>query len=242
MKILTFCRSFANAFLVETKGGWVLVDSGYDGGAKAFWRFLAKQGLRPEDIKAALITHSHADHVGFLKEILDLSHAEVFCHSDHAHVLERGLADYTGIAASSRMMKAVLPHSTKGGGTNNAFDPLDEAQMALLHFVDTEEGAKLLKDKYGIEAVLTHGHTLSCVSYVLDDVAFVGDVAMNIPLTPHLVPFIVSDRAGLLAAWDKLAARPLTLYLGHGNPIPSAKLLDERGYLENVTIYEVKHG
>lgn len=238
--IYTFCRKFANAYLTETRGGIVLIDSGYLGGATNFWRFVNRQGLVPTDIKAVLITHSHADHVGFLKEILDQSGAEVFCHSDHAHVLERGLADYTGIKASSTLMQMVLPYSTAGGGTNNELTPLAKEQLDALHFVDTEEGRALLSERYGIEAILTPGHTLSCVSYLQGDVAFAGDVAMNIPLTPKLVPFIVSDRDALIASWETLAASATALYLGHGAPILSKQLVARLPYLKSVKIREVK--
>ncbi|MBO4534722.1 MAG: MBL fold metallo-hydrolase [Clostridia bacterium] len=238
--IYTFCRKFANAYLVETRAGIVLVDSGYLGGAKDFWKFVSRKGLVPTDIKAVVITHSHADHVGFLREILDQTGAEVFCHSDHAHVLERGLADYTGIKASSRMMQMVLPHSTAGGGTNNELTPLSKEQLAALHFVDNEEGKALLMEKYGLEALMTPGHTLSCVSYLLEDVAFVGDVAMNIPLTPKLIPFIVSDRDALVSAWETLSTRATVLYLGHGSPILSKQLIARLPDLKGVKIREVK--
>ena len=53
----------ANVFLVRTPDRTVLIDTGYGRNVEAN---LASLGLKPEDIDAVLITHSHGDHIGGL--------------------------------------------------------------------------------------------------------------------------------------------------------------------------------
>ncbi len=236
MKILTFTRSFANAYLFQTQAGWLLVDSGYPGGEKAFWKFVRKSGLCPTDIQGVLVTHTHADHVGFLKDVLDQSGATLYCASGHLPTLKRGLADYKGIQATSALMRCVLPISTHGGGTNNAFPPLDEGQLSRAVSVNTQEGKEALYARFGVEAIPTSGHTAHCVSYRIGDAVFAGDVAMHIPATPRLIPFIVTDHSSHVESWERLSALDCTLYLGHGAPIESRELGKRLPYLRKVKL------
>jgi glyoxylase-like metal-dependent hydrolase (beta-lactamase superfamily II) len=59
-------RVSINAFLVHTKGGLVLIDTGTGGslGATNGWigRNLAAAGVDPKDVSAVLLTHMHPDH------------------------------------------------------------------------------------------------------------------------------------------------------------------------------------
>jgi len=63
--VTKFCTLFSgssgNAVYLGTDRGAILIDCGMSG--KQTLEEMARNGLRPEELKAILITHEHSDHV-----------------------------------------------------------------------------------------------------------------------------------------------------------------------------------
>ena len=52
---------------------------------------IVSEGIPLEDIKRIILTHTHLDHIGCLREIMDaIPHAELWLHAYEAELLERG--------------------------------------------------------------------------------------------------------------------------------------------------------
>ncbi len=84
-------------FVLADGDASVMIDTGLVG--EPFWirRLVRKRGLRPDSIKAILLTHGHLDHAGNLAWLREWTGARVLAHAEEArHVA--GTYPYTGIA------------------------------------------------------------------------------------------------------------------------------------------------
>ena len=65
-----FSGSSGNCLLVESENSKVLIDAG--GSAKKIVDALSLVGVKPEDLKAIVVTHEHSDHVKSLGTLSNL--------------------------------------------------------------------------------------------------------------------------------------------------------------------------
>jgi len=77
-----------NWYLVEDGGSYTAVDAGLPGFASDLERQLTALGLSARDVKAVVLTHSDADHVGLVPQ-LRAGGARVLIHADDAPTLAR---------------------------------------------------------------------------------------------------------------------------------------------------------
>ena len=72
-------------------GDLSLVDAGLTGKGSYKVNSIKKLGIRPEDIKRIIMTHTHLDHIGCLAELQrDFPAAELWVHKLEADLLEKG--------------------------------------------------------------------------------------------------------------------------------------------------------
>ena len=68
-----------------------IVDAGLMGKGGYKIQSIQKLGIKLSDIKRVIMTHTHLDHIGCLKEIREqIPHAELWIHEEEAHPIERG--------------------------------------------------------------------------------------------------------------------------------------------------------
>jgi glyoxylase-like metal-dependent hydrolase (beta-lactamase superfamily II) len=83
--------------LLEDGDGSVMIDTGMVGEPFFIRRLVRKLGLKPDSIKAILLTHGHLDHAGNLAWLKQWSGAKVYAHSEEVrHVA--GTYPYAGVA------------------------------------------------------------------------------------------------------------------------------------------------
>jgi glyoxylase-like metal-dependent hydrolase (beta-lactamase superfamily II) len=83
----------AHVYLIGKPGSGEasLVDAGLMGKGNYKLSALAEAGFKPSDIKRVIMTHTHLDHIGCLREILDAApSAELWMHAAEAAPIEAG--------------------------------------------------------------------------------------------------------------------------------------------------------
>jgi glyoxylase-like metal-dependent hydrolase (beta-lactamase superfamily II) len=69
--VFAFTGTEVNWVLVQDGTELTLIDAGWHGDIQAVERSIRSLGRRPEDVRAVLLTHAHADHTGALNHMRD---------------------------------------------------------------------------------------------------------------------------------------------------------------------------
>ncbi len=80
-----------NWYLIEESGRLTLVDAGFPGHYRQFKAGMESLGFLNKDIEAIVLTHAHADHIGFAEKLRKRSKAPVFIHKADAKMAQRPL-------------------------------------------------------------------------------------------------------------------------------------------------------
>lgn len=72
MNILNLNCSHTNIYLLEAKGGWLMIDTDFPDTFCSFLRLLKQNELDASSIKYLIVTHFHPDHAGFAQDLKDL--------------------------------------------------------------------------------------------------------------------------------------------------------------------------
>ncbi len=210
-----------NIYLLRGREGYLLVDAGFPRKEALFFEWLAGKGIAPGEVRLAVITHVHFDHVGSLKAIQAKTGCKVAVPRWEAEILERGEVaippgtrwfsrPVLGFARRSPRIKSFLRYASVQP------DVLIPEEMSLENF------------GFSARVISTPGHTLHSVTVLTDDgTAFVGDLAPNdLPFNrgPIFNPF-GEDGAMMLRSWEKLLRLGVkTILPAHGKPFDAARL------------------
>lgn len=208
-----------NWYLLDEGGCVTIVDAGAPSYRPQLERGLAMLGREPGDIAAVILTHAHADHVGFAEPLRADLGIPVYVHAGDEELAKTGKA--------GRRERSILPYLRHGhtwklfGHLVTAGMPKKLAAVAVFH-----DGETL--DVPGHPRVLhTPGHTAGHVCFWLESqgVLVAGDLLCSRnPLTgargPQLMPSAFNasnaDLLDSLAKIERLAAE--TIVFGHGEP------------------------
>ncbi len=87
----------SNIYLVRTSSGYVLIDAGTPSDPPRLLSYISQLRLEPSAIRFVLLTHSHWDHAGGLKEVVMKAGAKVATHRDEAIYVRSGRGRYEGV-------------------------------------------------------------------------------------------------------------------------------------------------
>jgi hydroxyacylglutathione hydrolase len=216
----------ANAYLVASAQGLVLVDCGFPNNGPRIVAFLESRGFAPRSLRTIVLTHSDPDHSGSAAELKALTGAEVAVHEHDAPVLAGGL---TARRAKGRLtVRTFLPRLARSG---------HELAMALvLRWPGRRSrwrpvSADLLLRAgdviCGLRVDHAPGHTAGSIALRSEDgVVFTGDAVFGDSAgRAHYPPWTTAlDPAQARATAHRLVAAGFaTLYPGHGEPITAQR-------------------
>ncbi len=208
MKITTLFTGVANAHLVETDRGVIIIDAGMPHMTRRILGKIRALGHSPKDVRLILITHGHIDHAGSAVALKRLTGAPIAMHRGDVRLTTtpslkippgRGKRTNT-IGAFLRKVGFIVPLET--------FSP----------DVSLDDGQSL--NEFGFPARVWHtpGHTAGSVSIVTADrTAFVGDSILNL-LHVSFPLFWEDPSAARESACRIQSLQPRVCYSGHGKP------------------------
>ena len=235
MTILNLGNRVVNNYLISSETGYILIDTGYAGGFPRFMKKLEKNGIEPKDIRYVFLTHAHDDHAGFLNEVLEVTGAQVICHSKAIDGLRQGQNSFKG-GCSSRMAWMFCQVLALFGHGDHRYPPIKEEYLDRLIPIDSE---RFNAQHFPYKVVETPGHTADHISLLVGDTLFCGDAAMNgFPSRKRTIIWIENLRE-FSKSWETiLEVNPEMLYPGHGKPFQTGelKLLN----LEGIRLHPLK--
>lgn len=192
------------SYLIQSSGEAALVETGPDSTFPNLVAGLALHGLTPRDVKTVFLTHIHLDHAGGAWRMAR--------EGATVHVHPKGaphLADPSKLLASAKRIYAEKMDELWG-----TLEPIAPERLR-----PTEDGAVIRVGAAEVLVVATPGHAIHHNAYVVDGLAFTGDVGgVRVAGGPVLPPTPPPDidlpvwRASLARL---RALRPVALYPTH---------------------------
>ncbi|MFT3716381.1 MAG: MBL fold metallo-hydrolase [Gordonia sp. (in: high G+C Gram-positive bacteria)] len=213
--------SAVNWVILQSPDGVTLIDGGYPGQSGALIESLHRVGSSPKEIRAALLTHAHIDHLGGIAKLRAGHDFPVYAGKDevpHAHRDYLEQADAAAIAPIAwqprvlRWLAEIVPLGalSRTGIPDTKALP-SKAKLAAL------PGAPV--------AIPVHGHTRGHTAYLVagGEAVVTGDAL----ITGHMItghhgpqclgPIFTHDTDENARNLDKLSATGATIVLpGHG--------------------------
>jgi glyoxylase-like metal-dependent hydrolase (beta-lactamase superfamily II) len=212
-----------NWFLLADDSGVTVLDAGTPGYRDQLGGGLRALGREESDVKAVVLTHAHADHVGVAEQLRTELGVPVYVHRDDENLAttaksmgknEGSMVPYLRHPAAWKLMLEL--------GRNGAMKPRP------IHEVRTFGDGDVLDVPGRIRVVGTPGHTAGHSVLVSETagVAFAGDaLATYNPLTgergPQLLPkSLTKNVAQALGSLDRMSGLGVDQLLpGHGEPV-----------------------
>ena len=225
MEIATGIHKFEsgpfNWYLIEENGRFTLVDAGFPGHHTIYKKGLQSLGKSDKDIEAIVLTHAHADHIGFAERVRKETGVTVFVHKEDATMACRplqlpwfGLLSNAWRAYTAKMLGVAI--------VNGVF-----SMPHLTKVVTVENGQTL--DIPGRPLILhTPGHTDGEIALLLENrkVLLSGDTIVTRNLLtgevgqPQIVnPILTNNYGQATRSLDLLREiGQVTMLSGHGSP------------------------
>lgn len=209
---------YSNAAFIANGDQSIIVDTGVKGHMKKFRIWIREAGLKPEDIKLIILTHTHYDHTGNLKKLVKYTGAKVLVHSNEFENLKNGftpiplgLGKYSSFI--SELGRKVIPKYA--------------SPKPFIADIINEDVYDLAPFGLKAKIISTPGHTKGSQSVIIGDKLISGDTFLNMKNGRIFPPFANAPEV-LLETWEKLFQLNIkTVYPGHGKPFNIEKAFSD---------------
>ena len=189
----------------------ILIDGGAPGHVKDFMRGMDRVGIPPGDIDLIVLTHGHADHIGSLHSIQEMTGAKIAVHRSDLVWVESGLPPLPpGVTPWGRILIGLATRLYKPG--------IIPCQANII-LGDVEYSLA----GYGIPSRVIHtpGHSAGSICILLNSgEVYAGDMAMQawfLRWSPGL-PVLAEDMNLVVQSWKKLIRMGAKrVYPAHGS-------------------------
>jgi glyoxylase-like metal-dependent hydrolase (beta-lactamase superfamily II) len=211
IKTITFRD--VNCYLIKTKDGYILVDTGYSNQRINIENTLNKAGVQPGNLKLILLTHGDFDHSGNCAYLREKYQTKIAMHKDDSGMVEHGDLFYSRESRNKiirNLVKMMLPLFRMNLKKKDQFTP----------DIYLEEGDDL--SEYGFSAKVVHlpGHSKGSIAFfTTEENLFIGDLLENNEKQGPIKCSLMDNHVEFDASMDKLKLLTIkTVYPGHGLP------------------------
>lgn len=229
-----------NNWLYAIDGGYVLIDTGYEGGFERLSQELRRKDIALSEIKYLFLTHAHDDHAGFLNEILTATDTmQVVMHHAALDRLYIGQNSFVGGCSTYQAYLFCQLMKLFGKGQHR-FPPLRkefESRCILI----TSENIQQIEQALCGRILFTPGHTYDSISLLnSDNCLFCGDAAMNGFPSKRNVTIWLESKDDFQHSWNIIIKnKPALIYPAHGKPFHTKNLTNNLTYLEHIKLYSL---
>ncbi len=212
----------ANAYLLDTVHGLVLIDTGFPGKASVVIEAVRGLGKTARDLTDIVLTHAHYDHVGSLAELVRLTGAKTWMHPSDVPIAQRG-SGFRPMTAAPGLLRAALFRIFVRPGQSVEPATIDA----------TIQDGNVLQLAGGLRVVHVPGHCLGQVALLWVDrgILFAGDAFANIAGVGDPLGF--EDHAVGRQSQRRLTALDFEIAcFGHGKPLLKAASARIQGRLK----------
>lgn len=207
---------YSNVSLIINGNNSILVDTGVKGNLKSILRMIKNYRLNLHDITLIILTHTHYDHTGNLKELTELTGASVLVHAKEFENLKNG---FTPIPKGQRLIMRIISELGK------LLVPRFASPEPFI--ADLVNNNEFDLNAFGIDGkvIYTPGHSLGSQSVIIGKRVIAGDCFMNMGYGV-VFPHFAENPKLLLESWKKMFDLGVEeIYPGHGK-----KLTAERAF------------
>ena len=203
-----------NLYLFKNKNDeYLLLDTGINVKKEKILKKLIQKIGDIKKIKVIVLSHSHADHVGNLKILInEIGDVRVIAHKNSENILETGKSVIpNGFYPFTEKISKKL--KTKKNFSKNIFPKLEKTDMEKVIFINFLQQERILLSEYGfgnMEIIETKGHSNDSVSVAVFDeknnkkCLFCGDLIQNLCFKFPLIPLFGENKEELIESWKKI--------------------------------------
>ena len=202
-----------NCYLIETRTGYILIDTGCSNKRTYLEKELERMGCKQGNLRLIILTHGDFDHVGNANHLHERFGAKIVMHNGDSGMVERGDMFWNRKKPNTliRIIFGLFFRLSK----SDRFKP----DLYL------KDGYDL--SGYGFDAKVLHtpGHSKGSIGILTTGGdLFCGDLLANVD-KPELWS-IIDDSAAANASVEKLKGLEInTVYPGHGKPFPMEQFI-----------------
>ena len=210
IKTITFRG--VNCYLIKTKDGYILVDTGYSNQRINIEKALDVAGVQPGNLSLILLTHGDFDHSGNGAYFREKYQSKIAMHKDDLGMVEHGSLFYSRKSPNiiiRLLVKVMLPLLRMNLKKKDRFIP----------DIYLKDGDDL--SEYGFSAKIVHlpGHSGGSIGFhTTEGNLFIGDLLENNEKKGPVKCSLMDNLVDFDASIEKLKSLSVnTVYPGHGN-------------------------
>jgi glyoxylase-like metal-dependent hydrolase (beta-lactamase superfamily II) len=205
---------FVNAFLVNVKDGFILIDTGMPQHLERLEAQLIAAGCLPSKLKLVIITHGDRDHIGNCAQLQEKYKAKIAMHEADAFMAESGVLLKRKVRTLAGRILILLSRLRRQKVIVQKFKP----------DIFLKDGQDLGEYGWGAKIIHLPGHTKGSIGILTEEGdLFVGDTLVNFK-KPDTAIFIDNSK-DLKSSIEKLRELNIKkVYPGHGKIFSFADL------------------
>lgn len=228
-----------NYLLEMPEGGFIAMDTGYQGGLDRFLKRFERLAPRSR-LRYVFLTHAHDDHAGFLDGLLRCTDAQLVMNPLGVDTLQKGENLILPGAGYSTQLAATFGLFKK----DFHFPPLDAALIEeRAVFVSAERDQFFHTLDLPLRILFLPSHTADSIGLLDEENGFLyaGDAAMNAFISRKKHTIWMDDAEQFGASWDvMLAANPTKIMPSHGYPFDPSQLRKHRHFMAGRKLLPIK--